>query len=76
MAKIKYIFASKMQFLITLFSSLFVVSLLAYISLVEGETLSIPILIMTIGLMIGLSWIMWRSYKGELPLLRIEEKTK
>ena len=36
------VIASKMQFLTMVFSSLFVIGLLAYVSLVEGETLSLP----------------------------------
>ena len=76
MVKTKYIFASKLQFFMMVFSSLFVIGLLAYVSFVEGETLSVPVFVVSVGLMLILTWVTWESYQGRMPLLIIEEKNK
>lgn len=75
MAKTKYLYATKVQVYIMLISVFFVSAVMAYATFIDGsDPVPLPVLLFTVGLMVAISAFMWLSYKGKLPLMRIEER--
>jgi hypothetical protein len=73
-AKTKYLYATKMQLYMILASFVFVAAIMGFAYL-EGGAQSPPptALLLVVALMALISFLMWKSYKGELPMMRIEE---
>jgi hypothetical protein len=75
MAKTKYLYATKVQLYMLLASLVFMTGIMGAAILAGGaDAPPLAVVALTLGLMVALAFVMWKSYKGELPLMRIEER--
>ncbi len=65
-----YIYATKLHLYLIAASNVFVAALLGYLYFAEGLPLFVPATV--IPFMLLLLGVMWASYRGKLPLMRVE----
>ena len=73
--KTKYLYATKMHIYIMLVTLVFISGIMGFAYFQGGaDAPPVSVLGLTIGMIALIAWFTWKSYKGELPMMRIEER--
>lgn len=75
MAKTRYLYATRMQLYMLLASIVFVGAIMGVAYFAGGaDAPPLGAVALVVGLLATVTWVTWKSYRGELPLMRIEER--